>query len=170
MDIKCNNCKQIYFETTDTYDPDRLPNGGMIDLKPKFKRMGWGPAYPVGKGRSNVLYSALFCPQCGSPVVVKGRLTVVEDASLGISSDIEVAEMPRADWEADPDKIAKSMRDEATGLLTDAIEEQKNTELRDSIVISDNRNVVENTCPDCGKICKTYAGLVNHQRHCKGDE
>ena len=116
MDIKCNNCKQIYFETTDTYDPDRLPNGGMIDLKPKFKRMGWGPAYPVGKGRSNILYSSLFCPQCGSPLVVKGRLTVVPE-------------------EEKPDDIN-----------------------------------IENTCPDCGKTCKTYAGLVNHQRHCKGDE
>lgn len=77
MDIKCPNCKMIHFETTDKYNPDVLPNGAMLQCKPKYKKMGWHNWLPVGKGRSSTMYSGIFCPQCKHPLVVKGRLTVV---------------------------------------------------------------------------------------------
>jgi len=84
MDVKCRNCKQIYFETTDKYNPDVLPNGAMLQCKPKYKKMGWDNWLPVGKGRSNIMYSGIVCPQCKSPLVVKGRLMVVPDAQSKI--------------------------------------------------------------------------------------
>ena len=69
MKIKCPNCRRTDFETTDKYSQDLQPNGSMIKcLLP----------YQIDfLCVSTTLASELTCPECLSPLVIKGRLNVV---------------------------------------------------------------------------------------------
>ncbi len=62
-DIICRNCSGRYHETTDQFDPDKSPHGGMFRLKDKYKANGW-EAFPEHSG---VTGDAIECPDCGGP-------------------------------------------------------------------------------------------------------
>ena len=62
-DIICRNCSGRYHETTDQFDPNKSPHGGMFRLKDKYKANGW-EAFPEHSG---VTGDAIECPDCGGP-------------------------------------------------------------------------------------------------------
>jgi len=62
--VKCQNgCQQFFHETTDQFDPEATPHGGMFSLMEPFRSNGWN-SFPEHVG---VVGSALECPDCGAP-------------------------------------------------------------------------------------------------------
>jgi len=58
-----NGCHGVYLETTEQFDPDKTPHGGMFRLVEPYKGNGWS-SFPEHEG---VTGAALECPDCGAP-------------------------------------------------------------------------------------------------------
>ena len=71
MKVKCPNCKKVFFETTDKYDPDVSPRGDMLRcLLP----------YHIDYLLSSVTTVAyLTCPECLAQLAPSGKLTVLPE-------------------------------------------------------------------------------------------
>ena len=71
MKVKCPNCKRMSFETTEHYDPNANVRGHFVRcLLP----------YQIDWLCSSTTHAAeMCCPECLAPLVVKGKLLVVED-------------------------------------------------------------------------------------------
>ena len=41
MKVQCPNCKRVFWETTDKYDPNIKPNGSMVKLLEPYKSNNW---------------------------------------------------------------------------------------------------------------------------------
>lgn len=76
MEVRCPQCKCIYYETTDTYDPDKALNGSMLQLLDPWKSYGW-MTYGHYNGHSSQVASNMECCGCESPLAPSGRLTFV---------------------------------------------------------------------------------------------
>lgn len=108
--VKCPNCGRICFVTTNQYDPDRTPHGGMVDLK--HECASWGLDWLT---KPVTVAAAMTCPKCDVSLVRKGRLIVLPP------------ELP-SEWKF-PATVGPQF-----------------------------------VCPTCGKMCKSKAGLLAHQR------
>lgn len=77
--VKCPRCKRTTtYITTDTYDPDKQPNGSMIKLRIKSHKGGLTYGSVRGSSRS-VGMQHMECCDCGGMLCFAGRLLVVED-------------------------------------------------------------------------------------------
>lgn len=76
MKVKCPGCCEVYLETTDTFDPDKVPNGTMFRLRPEYGPNGYNwTAFPHDEW---IIGGALECPGCGSPIAgMDGRKVMV---------------------------------------------------------------------------------------------
>jgi hypothetical protein len=72
MKVKCPNCTRISFETTDQFNPDLPPHGGMVRCLLQY-HIDWLCA-PTTKA------SEMCCPECLAPLVVGGVLNVAMPA------------------------------------------------------------------------------------------
>lgn len=88
MKVKCPNCKRMSFETTAHYDPNASVRGHFVRcLLP----------YQIDWLCSSTTHAAeMCCPECLAPLVVKGKLLVVEDKPV-----VEVIPEP----ESEPAKV-----------------------------------------------------------------
>lgn len=68
MKVICPNCKRKDFETTTKYIPEMTPNGGMVKCLLPYQ-IDW-------LCKSTTLAAEMTCPECLSPIVVRGRLLV----------------------------------------------------------------------------------------------
>ncbi len=68
--VRCPNCKRCDFLTTDKYNPDVTPHGGMVRCLL--------PYHIDFLTLSTTLAAEMCCPECLAPLVVKGRLVVVD--------------------------------------------------------------------------------------------
>ena len=84
MKVKCPKCKRTdTYLTTDSYDPDKQPNGKMVRLRnPKYKG---GLTFGSVMG-GNVPAQLMECCDCGGMLTFGGKLIVIPD---------EVKEVPK---------------------------------------------------------------------------
>jgi hypothetical protein len=72
FDIYCPFCAIAYFRTNRNFDPAKIANGSMIDMKEPWAGYGWtGPPKD-----ESVQFANLHCPSCGpgaSLVDLQGR-------------------------------------------------------------------------------------------------
>ncbi len=118
--VKCPNCGRICFVTTDEYDPDKVPHGGMVKLLHECS--SWGIEWLTHRV---TLAPAMTCPKCEAPLVLKERLVIVSKQET---------------------KEAKETKEPAKPVM-------KKTREQGVFV-----------CPECGKSCKSKAGLLGHMR------
>ncbi len=72
MKVRCPNCTRISFETTDQFNPDLPPHGGMVKSLLQY-HIDWLTS-PTTKA------SEMACPECLAPLVVGGVLNVMMPA------------------------------------------------------------------------------------------
>lgn len=70
-DVICPSCGGSHYQTTEHFNPDKMPNTSMCRLKDPYRSWGWNDFYtpPPGEG-----IGWMECPQCGAPLVVVDRL------------------------------------------------------------------------------------------------
>lgn len=68
--VQCPNCKRTDFVTTERYDPNVTPNGGMVKCLLPYQ-IDWLTA-------STTLASEMTCPECLAQLAASGRLVVVQ--------------------------------------------------------------------------------------------
>jgi hypothetical protein len=155
--IKCPNCTRICFETTDQFNPDLPPHGGMVKFLLQY-HIDW-LCVPTTKA------SEMCCPECLAPLVVGGVLNVIMPARDvgGMFEDQRIAQnMVNAanevlDREIHGDKsnyeIVKEMAKAANQVLDDSINQKEEEKF---------------ICDVCGKECKNQFGLNSHKKSHKG--
>lgn len=79
-DVYCPFCAVAYFKTNDNFDPARLANGAMIDMKEPWAGYGWtGPPKD-----ESVQFGNLYCPSCGPGAVItdlQGRFAHLKEVA-----------------------------------------------------------------------------------------
>ncbi len=90
-EVKCPNCKRVFWETTDKFNPDIAPNGSMLRLLQPYRGNNW-PIFgdgvmPKGDGTGTMgtLSAEMDCPQCLAQLAPSGRLMVIDDVPTPIS-------------------------------------------------------------------------------------
>lgn len=74
LDVQCPGCGQVFFETTDQYNPDTDTNPAMINMKEPWKSYGWEAfLYDATAG-----YGCMVCPECGAALAPSGKLKVIK--------------------------------------------------------------------------------------------
>ena len=79
MKVQCPSCKKVCYRTTDSYNPDVRPHGGMVELLSPWKSYGWGKFGGGLNGGSGVMAADMLCIVCDASLTSKGRLQVVPD-------------------------------------------------------------------------------------------
>jgi len=72
LQVRCPSCKRILFHTTDEYDPDQIPHGGMVKLLTNLVR--WQIDWET---TSRTTAAEMTCPECDVELVVNGQLDVL---------------------------------------------------------------------------------------------
>ena len=93
MKVQCPNCRRIFWETTDKYNPDIRPNGSMVRLLEPYKSNTW-PIFGDGvmRATAGTLAAEMDCPACLAQLAPSGRLRVIpdpvsEECDEGISAE-----------------------------------------------------------------------------------
>jgi hypothetical protein len=76
LKVQCPGCKGIFYETTDKYIPDTLPNGSFVRLRKKWRDWNWDP-FDGALATTATSCSMMNCTSCGAPLAPSGRLTVL---------------------------------------------------------------------------------------------
>lgn len=144
MKVQCPNCKRKSFETTEKFNPDKTPNGGMVKCLLPYQ-IDWLCV-------STTLAAEMTCPECLAPLVHNGMLCVLyptkdaggffktDDAT--VNSDLPTGDKSQIEEQEAPDDLA-----------SDVPEEPKT-------VVGETAFV----CEVCGKTCKTALALSGHKR------
>lgn len=95
MRVKCPKCRRTdTYVTTDKYNPDAIPHGGMITLRnPKHKG---GMTFGTVKGTSSIGAAFMECCDCGGQLVVNNRLWVFPDDEPESQGSEDVADIEEA--------------------------------------------------------------------------
>ena len=72
-DVKCPACGDIYYETTEFFDPARMATGEMLRFKTKFGPGGYNWSMPF---TDYDMAEALVCVECGGAMAPNGFLKV----------------------------------------------------------------------------------------------
>lgn len=102
--VQCPNCKTIMWETTETYDPNILVNGGMVGLLEPWKGLGWSTFSEDVSGHSTTLAALMTCPKCEAALAPSGRITVTEELEETVTGPVTVPDVESATV-ADPGVI-----------------------------------------------------------------
>ena len=159
LKVKCPNCKQICFETTDKYDPDVSARGDMLK-----SLMPYHLDFLLS---ATTLAPYLTCPKCGDgQLAPSGRLTIVypsmKDACIN-AKDGDVVEVPPTDNREDlaPSAVLPS----GLGAEDSMVSENRYYDVKKPKV---GKPVF--VCDVCGKELKTAGALALHKRsHTKGE-
>ena len=76
MDVICNSCRRVFYETNERYDPGRVTNPTMLTMKEPYNReYGWEQLPPD----DSVIFDSLMCPGCDAPMGdADGKVITVE--------------------------------------------------------------------------------------------
>ncbi len=150
LKVQCPNCKKVYHETTEMFDPDVRPNGAMVRLLEPWKGWGWAAFDAEGQAVSTTLCSEMLCPGCTAPLTPSGRLTVITDeplltdspehkeapiqeaAGLSEQTDVEVTQ---------PEELTVKVIKDDSGLITIGSADPLPDSLTDDILIIDPKNM-----------------------------
>lgn len=80
LKVVCPQCRRRLFETTEQYNPDVSPHGGMLKFLGGY-HIDWLTT-------SSTKSSELACPECQGQLALSGRLTVVEPTTMGIEEAV----------------------------------------------------------------------------------
>jgi uncharacterized Zn-finger protein len=69
--VRCPNCSEIYYQTTDLYDPEKILTGEMLEWFPKYGENGFNWSLPFA---AHDLSEAVLCEGCGSSIAPNGYL------------------------------------------------------------------------------------------------
>jgi DNA-directed RNA polymerase subunit RPC12/RpoP len=72
LKVQCPNCRRVLFETTERYDPNVAPHGGMVRSLVHF-HIDWLTT-------STTKASEMTCPECLAQLVLNGMLRVLVPA------------------------------------------------------------------------------------------
>lgn len=76
--VKCPGCGGIFYETTEKFNPDVLPNGSFVRLIDPWKTWNWD-VFDGATGSNATMCSQMNCTSCGTPLAPNGRLTVITE-------------------------------------------------------------------------------------------
>jgi len=92
--VRCPNCKKIFWETTDKFDPEITPNGSMLRLLQPYRGNHW-PIFgdgimPTrdGTGTAGTKCAEMDCPQCLAQLAPSGKLSIAPAANLDPALEI----------------------------------------------------------------------------------
>lgn len=87
LKVKCTGCKKVLHVTTDKYDPDITPNGSMVELINPWRGWRWSTFDDQGQGIKTTPAVMMCCPACSAPLVIDGRLNVIEEEKKSVDID-----------------------------------------------------------------------------------
>jgi len=103
--VSCPNCKKVFWETTDKFDPEITPNGSMLRLLQPYRKNHW-PIFgdgimPTrdGTGTVGTKCAEMDCLQCLAQLAPSGKLNVLAprpepeptmQEALGVEDQIEM--------------------------------------------------------------------------------
>lgn len=105
MKIQCPSCKRVFWETTETYDPDIRPNGSMVRLIEPYKSNHW-PVFGDGVMVSSAatLAAEMDCPACLAQLAPSGKLTIYKEPDVIKEPVVEVIPEPEKELDKKIDK------------------------------------------------------------------
>lgn len=159
LKVKCPNCTRICFETTDQFNPDLPPHGGMVKCLLQY-HIDWLCA-PTTKA------SEMACPECLAPLVVGGILNVVMPAReagecFGKSPAIALDKTTPGDVLTPNEPITTPFTSDGNPLPIEVIGGEN---IKEDDKIKTEPAFV---CDVCGKECKSQLGLNSHKKSHKG--
>jgi len=166
MLIRCRNCKVIHHETTEHYRNDMPVQGRMLRLIEPWKGYGWPEFSPYDT------WDALQCPNCGAPIPGQdGRVRPISAETPAVaplvSPPVEKSVLQDPKF-AQPEPVPPTGEGTASpGAVQEPSENTSRSDLGSPGHSCKQQNGSGQTvyvCPDCGKGCRTMAGLVNHRR------
>lgn len=101
MKVQCPNCKKVCHETTESFNPDVRPNGGMVALLDPWKSWGWGKFGDYRNGGAEVMACDMECPCCQAPLAPSGRLQTVGDDYQAVPTPKSLSELNQGRIEAE---------------------------------------------------------------------
>lgn len=149
MKVQCPSCKRCCHTTNDLFDPDIMPNGGMVDLLNPWKSYGWGKFGGDSYGGSAVMAGDMLCPLCEAALAPSGRLILVDDGWTEVPKE-KTLEQKNQELIDDFEDSLPQERIEAT--LSD-----KDGDPTDAPISS-----LTHICPVCGWEGKTEPALKRH--------
>lgn len=170
MRVKCPKCKRSnVYVTTDEYNPDITPHGGMVKLRnPKHKG---GMTFGVIK-KGHVKAALMECCDCGGLLTKGGRLIVLPEEIKPIRQ-LTQAEINQIviDAEFNDDPVFTVSRDDViVRIEVSAPEDWKPGRM---LTPEEEKHIkwgaTEESCPKCGRLeseFKNRSGFVNHCRKC----
>lgn len=84
--VKCPECKEYFHETTEEFDSEKTPHGGMFVLMKKFGPQGFNwSSFPNNDGMG---IGDLECPNCGAPYCGPAGERVTVERKMGQSPNV----------------------------------------------------------------------------------
>lgn len=168
--IKCPNCREICFETTEKFRPDVTVNGSMVR---KLPRITWHIDWLC----SDVTPAAqMTCPMCDvGQLAPSGRLLLVDPPPMNVltqeqkHSALEYVNKRTEEFFNDtepvptPDEpITTPFTSDGNSAPMEALVEKVNDATEKAIDFLNAPNPL--ICDVCGKECKNQLGLKSHKR------
>ena len=72
-DVKCPSCGDIYYETSEAYNPDQMTTGAMLRFKKMFGPEGYNWSLPFA---GYDMAEAIVCPECGAALAPNGYIKI----------------------------------------------------------------------------------------------
>ena len=72
-DVRCPNCAEAFYETTELYDPNKMTTGEMLRFKKKYGPEGYNWSLPFS---DHDMSEAIVCVECGGPLAPSGKVKV----------------------------------------------------------------------------------------------
>lgn len=138
LKVKCKNCGEIFYETTDVFTPEKILTGEMLRWTEKYGPNGlnWSLMFAA-----HDLAEAIICEGCGEPVAPTGRLSL---DGLNVTKD------PKGQDDGEKKEIS---REESQ------VREKPETEVQEEIV---NPAIQNFPCPECGGHFMGQDAFLNH--------
>jgi hypothetical protein len=141
--VRCPNCGEIYFQTTDLYDPRKILTGEMLEWIPLYGPDGLNWSLPFA---ASDLSEAVICEGCGGPIAPSGYLGLNRLHFPAGVPPIDPALRLPGDSEPGMDSIAVLVETEPDEPQATIIETRETTTEEDSLT----KVLTLKSCPECG--------------------
>ena len=135
--VRCRTCGGVFYETTEKYDSNKPLTGDMLRLCHPFCTFQW-PVYDGSLAVESTSRFLMFCTQCAGLVSTTGELHFVDEEG---------------------DEVKKG-----SGYSMDNVILEKEPVQSEPLMLTQEHGVEQFVCKRCGKVCKSKAGLLAHQR------
>lgn len=134
--VRCRTCGGVFYETTEKYDPDKPLTGDMLRLCYPYCTYQW-PTYDGLVAVNSTSRFLMFCCSCAGLVSTTGKLHFVDEPS--------------------PDESLTPVQEEAVAKIEKEATSSK-------LTLTQEQGSEQFICKECGKVCKSKAGLLAHLR------